>query len=114
MRRGNRRLSLGERNRKKIPNVHPAEILNEEFLLPMKITAYRLAKETKLNPTRISEIIRGKRGITADTALRFSKFFGNSVEFWMGIQDEFEIREERRKIGPELEGIRHYKELIKA
>nr|WP_240631066.1 HigA family addiction module antitoxin [Leptospira kmetyi] len=80
----------------------------------MKITAYRLAKETKLNPTRISEIIRGKRGITADTALRFSKFFGNSVEFWMGIQDEFEIQEERRKIGPELEGIRHYKELIKA
>ncbi|AYV57401.1 addiction module antidote protein, HigA family [Leptospira kmetyi] len=114
MRRGNRRLSLGERNRKKIPNVHPGEILNEEFLLPMKITAYRLAKETKLNPTRISEIIRGKRGITADTALRFSKFFGNSVEFWMGIQDEFEIQEERRKIGPELEGIRHYKELIKA
>lgn len=114
IRRGNRRLSLGERNRKKIPNVHPGEILNEEFLLSMKITAHRLAKETKLNSTRISEIIRGKRGITADTALWFSKFFGNSVEFWMGIQDGFEIREERRKIGPELEGIRHYKELIKA
>lgn len=97
---------------KKIPNVHPGEILNEEFLLPMKITAYRLAKETKINPTRVSEIIHGKRGITADTALRFSKFFGNSVEFWMGIQDEFEIREERNKISVELEGIRTYNDLI--
>ncbi|EQA64428.1 MULTISPECIES: HigA family addiction module antitoxin [Leptospira] len=99
---------------KKIPNVHPGEILNEEFLLPMNITAYRLAKETKINPTRVSEIIHGKRGITADTALRFSKFFGNSVEFWMGIQDEFEIREERDKISAELKEIRNYKELISA
>ncbi|MCG6170070.1 HigA family addiction module antitoxin [Leptospira sp. FAT2] len=97
---------------KKIPNVHPGEILYEEFLLPMNVTAYRLAKETKLNPTRISEIIHGKRGISADTALRFSKFFGNSVEFWMGIQDEYEIREEREKISGELKEIKSYKELI--
>ncbi|WP_039948782.1 HigA family addiction module antitoxin [Leptospira fainei] len=99
---------------KKIPNVHPGEILHEEFLLPMNITAYRLAKETKLNPTRISEIIHGKRGISADTALRFSKFFGNSVEFWMGIQDEYEIREERERISGELKEIKNYKELISA
>ncbi|EMJ62090.1 MULTISPECIES: HigA family addiction module antitoxin [Leptospira] len=99
---------------KKIPNVHPGEILYEEFLLPMNITAYRLAKETKLNPTRISEIIHGKRGISADTALRFSKFFGNSVEFWMGIQDEYEIREGREKISGELKEIKSYKELISA
>ncbi|TGK42247.1 HigA family addiction module antitoxin [Leptospira andrefontaineae] len=99
---------------KKIPNIHPGEILHEEFLLPMNITAYRLAKETKLNPTRISEIIHGKRGISADTALRFSKFFGNSVEFWMGIQDEYEIREERERISSELKEIRNYKELISA
>lgn len=98
---------------KKIPNVHPGEILYEEFLLTMNITAYRLAKETKLNPTRISEIIHGKRGISADTALRFSKFFGNSVEFWMGIQDEYEIREERERISSELKEIKNYKELIK-
>ena len=82
---------------KRIPNVHPGEILNEEFLMPMNITAYRLAKETKLNPTRISEILHKKRGITADTALRFSKFFGNSVQFWMGIQSEYEVREEEDK-----------------
>ncbi|TGM60074.1 HigA family addiction module antitoxin [Leptospira vanthielii] len=99
---------------KKIPNVHPGEILSEEFLIPMNITAYRLAKETKLNPTRISEIIHGKRGISADTALRFSKFFGNSVQFWMGIQDEFEVREEEDKIEKELKLIRNYKELLSA
>ncbi|HNI91622.1 MAG TPA: HigA family addiction module antitoxin, partial [Leptospiraceae bacterium] len=73
---------------------------------------YRLAKETKINPTRVSEIINGKRGISADTALRFSKFFGNSVEFWMGIQDEYEIREERVKIAKQLSGIKSYKELV--
>lgn len=77
---------------KKIPNFHSREILNEEFFLPMNITAYKLAKETKLNSTRISEIIHGKRGISADTALRLAKFFGNSVEFWMEIQTEFDLR----------------------
>lgn len=99
---------------KKIPNIHPGEILSEEFLIPMGISAYRLAKETKINPTRVSEIVNGKRGISADTALRFSKFFGNSVEFWMGIQDEYEIREERTKISKQLIEIRHYKELALA
>ncbi|BDA78599.1 transcriptional regulator [Leptospira kobayashii] len=96
---------------KKIKNVHPGEILNEEFLLPMGISAYRLAKETKLSPTRISDIIHERRGISADTALRFSKFFGNSVEFWMGIQNEFEIREEKEKIKKDLNEIKNYKEL---
>lgn len=96
---------------KRIPNVHPGQILNEEFLIPLNISAYRLAKETKLSPTRISEIIHQKRGITADTAIRFSKFFGNSIEFWMGIQDEYEIRESIVKIGSEIKQIRNYKEL---
>lgn len=96
---------------KKIPNIHPGEILSVEFLIPMGIYAYRLAKETKINPTRVSEIVNGKRGISVDTALRFSKIFGNSVEFWMGIQDEYEIREERSKISKQLIEIRHYKEL---
>ena len=99
---------------KKIPNIHPGEIFSEEFLIPMGISAYRLAKETKINPTRVSEIVNGKRGISADTALRFSKFFGNSVEFWMGLQDDYEIREERTKISKQLNEIRHYKELALA
>ena len=100
--------------KRKIPNVHPGEILNEEFLIPMEITPYRLAKETKIPATRVSDIIKRKRGITADTALRFSKFFGNSVDFWMGIQDEYEVREQKEKLESELSEIKNYKEVISA
>jgi addiction module HigA family antidote len=79
---------------KKIPNIHPGEILKEEFLIPFHISAYKLAKETKIPPTRISQILKGRRSITADTALRFSKFFGTSPDFWLGLQIEYELREE--------------------
>ncbi len=90
---------------KRLPNIHPGEILNEEFLQPLNITAYRLAKETNISQTRISDIIKKKRRITADTALRFSKFFGNSPEFWLGIQNDFDLEEEKNKIYKELEKI---------
>jgi addiction module HigA family antidote len=90
---------------KKLPNIHPGEILSEEFLKPLSITAYRLAKETHLSPTRISEIVRGKRGITADTALRFSRYFGNSADFWLGIQAEFDLREQQSRHRREIESI---------
>lgn len=93
----------------KIPSVTPGEILLEEFLNPMNITAYRLAKDTNVPPTRISQIIKGNRKITADTALRFSKYFGNSADFWLGIQDEYDLRKERQKIAKELEKIPHIK-----
>ena len=75
----------------KLKNIHPGEILLEEFLIPMQISAYRLAKETFLPQTRISEIIKGKRRITADTAIRFSKFFNTSPKFWMGLQDDYDL-----------------------
>ena len=80
---------------KELPNIHPGEILLEEFLRPLNITAYRLAKETKMPATRVSEILKGKRSISADTALRLSKFFGNSAEFWLALQVEYDLREER-------------------
>ena len=79
----------------KLKNIHPGEILLEEFLIPMQISAYRLAKETFLPQTRISEIIKGKRRITADTAIRFSKFFNTSPKFWLGLQDDYDLEEER-------------------
>src|SRR3990170_5473446 len=79
---------------KKLKNIHPGEILSEEFLIPLKISAYRLSKEISIPQTRISEIIKGKRRITADTALRLSKFFGNSAKFWLGLQDDFDLEEE--------------------
>ena len=72
----------------KLKNIHPGEILLEEFLIPMEISAYRLAKETFLPQTLISEIINGNRRITADTAIRFSKYFGTSAKFWLGLQDD--------------------------
>jgi len=79
---------------KKLSNIHPGEILFEEFLLPLQISAYRLSKDIAIPQTRISEILKGKRRITADTALRLSKYFGNSAKFWLGLQDDFDIEEE--------------------
>jgi len=80
----------------RLENVHPGEILNEEFLIPMNITAYRLSKDTEIPQTRISQILKGKRSITADTALRLSLYFGTSPKFWLGLQDDYDIEEESK------------------
>ena len=79
----------------KLNNIHPGEILKEEFLLPMGISAYRLSKDLDIPQTRISQIIKGKRRITADTALRLASYFGNSAKFWLGLQDDYDIEEEK-------------------
>lgn len=92
-----------------IPNVHPGEILEEEFLKPLGISAYKLAKVTLIPATRISQIIKGNRRITADTALRFGKFFGNSADFWLGIQMEYDLRKEKAAIEYVLEQIEEYR-----
>ena len=81
---------------KKLANIHPGEVLMEEFLLPLEITAYRLSKDLDIPQTRISQIIKGKRRITADTALRLSSYFGNSAKFWLGLQNDYDIEEENR------------------
>lgn len=96
---------------KRLPNIHPGEILDEEFLKPLNITAYRIAKETMISQTRISEIIKGKRRITADTALRFSKFFGNSPQFWLGLQNDFDLEEEILLKSKVFNNIQNFKEL---
>ena len=92
----------------KLSNIHPGEILNLEFLEPLEITAYRLSKDLKIPQTRISEIIKGNRRITADTALRLSKYFGNSAKFWLGIQDDYDIEEEKENKEKELDQIKQY------
>lgn len=79
----------------RLKNIHPGEILIEEFLIPLNISAYRLSKDIDIPQTRISQIIKGKRRITADTALRFSSYFGNTAKFWLGLQDDYDIEEER-------------------
>ena len=94
---------------KKLNNIHPGEILLEEFLIPMEISAYRLAKETFLPQTRISEIIKGNRRITADTALRVAKYFGTSAKFWLGLQDDFDLEEGKIQKEKELNAIKPMK-----
>lgn len=93
---------------KKIKNIHPGEILLAEFLIPLEISAYRLSKDIGIPQTRISEIIKGNRRITADTALRLSKYFGNSAKFWLGLQDDFDIEEEKILKKSELNAIKQY------
>jgi addiction module HigA family antidote len=72
-------------------SIHPGEILQEEFMEPLGLTAYRLAKELHISAPRVSDLIKGKRGITADTALRLSRYFGNSAEFWIGLQSGYDL-----------------------
>ncbi|HLW14481.1 MAG TPA: HigA family addiction module antitoxin [Flavobacteriaceae bacterium] len=92
----------------KLANIHPGEILNKEFLEPLEITAYRLSKDLNIPQTRISQIIKGNRRITADTALRLSKYFGSSAKFWLGIQNDYDIEEEGKKKEKELNKIKKY------
>jgi addiction module HigA family antidote len=93
---------------KRLKNIHPGEILLEEFLLPLEISAYRLSKEISIPQTRISEIIRGNRRITADTALRLSKYFGNSAKFWLGLQDDYDIEEALIQKEKDIKSIKQY------
>ena len=93
---------------KKLRNIHPGEVLQEEFLIPMAISAYKLSKDVGIPQTRVSEIVKGNRRITADTALRLSKYFGNSAKFWLGLQDDYDIEEEGQLKSKELELIEQY------
>ena len=79
----------------KLSNIHSGEILFYEFLEPLEITAYRLSKDLKIPQTKVSQILKGNRRITVDTALRLSKYFGNSAKFWLGIQDDYDIEAEK-------------------
>ena len=87
--------------------IHPGEILDEEFLKPMGISQNRLAMELRVPARRINEIVLGRRGISADTAVRLSKYFGNSAEFWMRLQEDYELRLAKLELSEELNLIRH-------
>jgi len=86
----------------KIKKIHPGEILKKEFLKPLDITMYRLAKDINVPAIRISEIVRGNRAITADTALRLAKYFNNSPEFWLNLQLHYDLEKERQILNPIL------------
>ncbi len=93
---------------KKLANVHPGEVLAEEFLQPKGISQNKISRDIGVPPRRINEIVHGKRAITADTALRLAKYFGTSESFWMGLQADFDLEEVRKGLGRRLERIRHH------
>ncbi len=97
---------------KKLANIHPGEVLSEEFLIPLDISAYRLSKDLGIPQTRISQILQAKRRITADTAIRLSKYFGTSAKFWLGLQDDFDIEEELLTLKEQLNSIVRYKNKV--
>ena len=88
---------------KKLPPVHPGEILLEDFLQPMDISQYRLAKDISVPPRRINEIVHGLRGITADTALRLARYFGTSERFWLNLQTRYDLEVEKDRLGSRLD-----------
>ena len=92
---------------KKLPNIHPGEILFEEFLKPMDISQNRLARAMGVPPRRINEIVHGKRAVTADTAVRLALALGTSEQFWMGLQADFDLEKARRSAQKELDKIEH-------
>ena len=91
--------------KKTLPNIHPGEILQEEFLLPMNISQNALARAAGVPPRCINEIVLGKRGITADTALRLAKVFGTSEGFWLGLQADYDLEKSCHAIGADLDRI---------
>ena len=90
-------------SKRDFPPIHPGEILLEEFLKPMDISQYRLAKDISVDPRRINEIVHGKRAISADTALRLGRFFGTSARFWLNLQSHYNLELEEMELGDRLE-----------
>ncbi len=89
--------------RKTIPPIHPGEILHEEFLEPLGISQYRLAKDVSVPPRRINEIVKGTRAISANTALRLARYFGTSEQFWLNLQAHYELQVEKQRLGKRLD-----------
>jgi antitoxin HigA-1 len=93
---------------KRLPNVHPGEILLEDFLKPLKISAYKLSKDIRIPQTRTSQILKGKRSITADTALRLSNYFDISAKFWLGLQCDYDLEETQKLKKKELGTVKKF------
>jgi addiction module HigA family antidote len=92
----------------RLPNIHPGEVLLEEFLKPLGISQNRIARDIAVPPRRINEIVHCKRSVTADTALRLAKYFGTSEGFWMGLQADYDLEEARKQLGTQISQIRRH------
>ena len=99
------RTSITARQPAKLPPIHPGEILNEEFLGPLNLSQYRLAKAIGVDPRRIHAIVHGQRAVTAETALLLARFFGNSASFWMGLQSQFDLESAEDRLVHRLEAV---------
>ena len=88
--------------RRKLPPIHPGEILREEFLNPLGVSQYRLAKDISVSPRRINEIVHGRRSLTADTALRLGRYFGMTEQFWLNLQARYDLEVEKDRLGDRL------------
>jgi addiction module HigA family antidote len=95
--------NFNRKKTKKIQPIHPGEVLNEEFLKPFKITQYKLAKDISVSPRRINEIVHQERAITTDTALRLGKYFSNSPQFWLNLQQHYDLEKQTDKMAKILE-----------
>ena len=89
----------------KLTNIHPGDVLLHEFLEPMAISQNKLARDISMPPRRINEIVLGKRSVTADTALRLARYFGNSEKFWLGLQDDYDLELAKKKLGRSIQKI---------
>jgi addiction module HigA family antidote len=102
---------MSKPSKQKLRNIHPGEVLREEFLIPLGISQYRLAKEIGVTEARISAICSGKRAVTADTALRLAAFFGTTSGFWMGLQADYDTEEAAKELSDDLAQIHRFKPL---
>ena len=96
---------------RQLRNIHPGEVLKEEFLKPMGISVYRVSKETGLSQTRLGQVIKGKRAMSAETAVKLGKFFGTPPEFWMNLQSLYDIEDARKQYKKDIEAIQSIKDL---
>ena len=102
------RISSASPRPAKLPPIHPGEILNEEFLRPLNLSQYRLAKAIGVDPRRIHAIVHGQRAITAETALLLARYFGNSAAFWMGLQSQYDLETAEDRLADRLEQVTAY------
>lgn len=89
--------------RNKMRPIHPGEILREEFLIPLEMSAHALSQAIRVPATRVNDVVNGRRGVTADTALRLARYFGNSAEFWLNLQAAYDLRTAERDVAPKIE-----------
>jgi antitoxin HigA-1 len=92
----------------RLPNIHPGEVLREDYLKPLGMTPHALAKGLGISPTAVGEILNGRRAITPATALRLARFFGASAQFWLNLQAAYDLEEERQRLADRLEAIKPY------